>query len=158
LRKDITTSSNSSSNEQPNGLDINLDTILNNYPYVKTECFSYEDSGDINNFQPTNQQQILQPQSNVTTTSILLESTLSASNDLISYTDVSNNNGEWSMEQSEIKDWETNEAISSVSNYYYFYYYQFSLHAHITWCTMKMMIKINFFSFSFQSFHFYLLF
>lgn len=119
LRKDITTSSSS---EQANGLDINLDTILNNYPYVKTECFSYEDSGfsskdDISNFQQqhgTATPQILQPQSNVTTTSIMLESTLSASSDLINYTDVSNNNAEWSMEQNEIKDWETNEAISNV--------------------------------------------
>lgn len=114
LRKDITTSSSS---EQANGLDINLDTILNNYPYVKTECFSYEDSGfnskdDINSFQQ--QQQILQPQSNVTTTSIMLDSTLSASSDLINYTDVSNN-AEWSIEQNEIKDWESNEAISNVS-------------------------------------------
>ncbi|XP_070492198.1 uncharacterized protein [Chironomus tepperi] len=120
LRKDITTSSSS---EQANGLDINLDTILNNYPYVKTECFSYEDSGfsskdDISNFQQqhgTATPQILQPQSNVTTTSIMLESTLSASSDLINYTDVSNNNAEWSMEQNEIKDWETNEAISNES-------------------------------------------
>jgi hypothetical protein len=132
LRKDITTSgggggtgtgNGSSGGEQPNGLDINLDTILNNYPYVKTECFSYEDSGfskddiDIAAFQPhaTAAAQILQPQSNVTTTSILLESTLSASSDLINYTDVSNNNADWSMEQSEIKDWEANEAISNVS-------------------------------------------
>ncbi len=104
-----------------NGLDINLDTILNNYPYVKTECFTYEDSGfaskdDINNFQHTATPQILQPQSNVTTTSILLESTLSASSDLINYTDVSNNNAEWSMEQNEIKDWEASEAISNVRN------------------------------------------
>lgn len=126
LRKDITTSSSSgggTTNEQTNGLDINLDTILNNYPYVKTECFSYEDSGfsskdDLSNFQQqhgTATPQILQqPQSNVTTTSIMLESTLSASSDLINYTDVSNNNGEWSIEQNEIKDWETNEAISSV--------------------------------------------
>ncbi|KAG5681938.1 hypothetical protein PVAND_011339 [Polypedilum vanderplanki] len=127
LRKDITTTSSSSTGggnnaEQTNGLDINLDTILNNYPYVKTECFSYEDSGfsskdDISNFQPhgTAATQILQPQSNVTTTSILLESTLSASSDLINYTDVSNNNADWSMEQSEIKDWDANEAISNES-------------------------------------------
>jgi hypothetical protein len=126
LRKDITTTSTaqtSGGGEQANGLDINLDTILNNYPYVKTECFSYDDSGfhskdDMSNFQPHGTAaatQILQPQSNVTTTSILLESTLSASSDLINYTDVSNNNGDWSMEQSEIKDWEANEAISNVS-------------------------------------------
>jgi hypothetical protein len=121
LRKDIPTNS---SGEQANGLDINLDTILNNYPYVKTECFSYEDSGfnstkdDINSFQhgatSTAAQQILQPQTNVTTTSILLESTLSTSSDLINYTDVSNNNAEWSIEQNEIKDWESSEAISNV--------------------------------------------
>lgn len=132
LRKDISTSGGGSNNgvvvnggstndQTSNGLDINLDTILNNYPYVKTECFTYEDSGfaskdDINGFQHATQPQILQPQSNVTTTtSILLESTLSASSDLINYTDVSNNNAEWSMEQNEIKDWEANEAISNVS-------------------------------------------
>lgn len=129
LRKDISTSGSNgvvgnggSTNDQTsNGLDINLDTILNNYPYVKTECFTYEDSGftskdDINGFQHATTPQILQPQSNVTTTtSILLESTLSASSDLINYTDVSNNNAEWSMEQNEIKDWEASEAISNVS-------------------------------------------
>lgn len=112
----------SNDHQTSNGLDINLDTILNNYPYVKTECFTYEDSGfsskdDINGFQHATTPQILQPQSNVTTTtSILLESTLSASSDLINYTDVSNNNAEqWSMEQNEIKDWEASEAISNVS-------------------------------------------
>lgn len=125
LRKDITTPNGNNSvvvngEQGTNGLDINLDTILNNYPYVKTECFTYEDSGfaskeDINGFQHTGTPQILQPQSNVTTTaSILLESTLSASSDLINYTDVSNNNAEWSMEQNEIKDWEASEAISNV--------------------------------------------
>lgn len=125
LRKDISTTNGSNSvvvngEQASNGLDINLDTILNNYPYVKTECFTYEDSGfaskdDINGFQHAGTPQILQPQSNVTTTtSILLESTLSASSDLINYTDVSNNNAEWSMEQNEIKDWEASEAISNV--------------------------------------------
>ena len=38
LRKDLATSV-----DQSTGLD--LDTILSNYPYVKTECFSYDDSG-----------------------------------------------------------------------------------------------------------------
>ncbi|CRK98496.1 CLUMA_CG011853, isoform A [Clunio marinus] len=41
LRRDESTNVS----EQPNGLDINLDTILNNYPYIKQENFSYEDSG-----------------------------------------------------------------------------------------------------------------
>lgn len=114
LRKDVSTSS-----DQPNGLDINLDTILSNYPYVKTECFSYDDSGfgtaestkeDIN-YQHPPTPQILQPQSSgVTTTSVLLESNLSATSDLISYTDMTNNNNEWNIDRNEIKDWETCEA------------------------------------------------
>lgn len=123
LRKDITTTS-----DQPNGLDINLDTILSNYPYVKTECFSYEDSGfgtaestkaeDISFQHPPTPQQLLQPQSTgvTTSTSVLLENNLSASSDLISYTDVSNNNNnEWNMDRNEIaKDWETCEANVSL--------------------------------------------
>lgn len=120
MRKDISTSSSSGS-EQPNGLDINLDTILSNYPYVKTECFSYDDSGfgtaestkeDIN-YQHAPTPQILQPQSTgVTTTSVLLESNLSAASDLISYTDMSNNNNnnDWNIDRNEIKDWESCEA------------------------------------------------
>jgi hypothetical protein len=113
LRKDITTSSGG---DQPNGLDINLDTI---FPYVKTECYSYDDSGfgtaestkeDIN-YQHPPTPQVLQPQSTgVTTTSVLLESNLSASSDLISYTDMSNNNNEWNIDRNEIKEWETCEA------------------------------------------------
>jgi hypothetical protein len=113
LRKDISTSS-----DQPNGLDINLDTILSNYPYVKTECFSYDDSGfgtaestkeDIN-YQHPPTPQLLQPQSAGITTTFKLESNLSATSDLISYTDMSNNNSEWNSDRNEIKDWETCEA------------------------------------------------
>lgn len=118
MRKDIS----SNSGDQPNGLDINLDTILSNYPYVKTECFSYDDSGfgtaestkedNIQNYQHPPTPQLLQPQSSgVTTTSVLLESNLSATSDLISYTtDMSNNNNEWNIDRNEIKDWETCEA------------------------------------------------
>jgi hypothetical protein len=123
LRKDISTSSGvgggGGAGDQPNGLDINLDTILSNYPYVKTECFSYDDSGfgtaestkeDLN-YQHPSTPQLLQPQSTgVTTTSVLLESNLSAASDLISYTDMSNNNNEWNIDRNEIKDWETCEA------------------------------------------------
>jgi hypothetical protein len=113
LRKDISTSS-----DQPNGLDINLDTILSNYPYVKTECFSYDDSGfgtaestkeDIN-YQHPPTPQLLQPQSAGITTTFKLENNLSATSDLISYTDMSNNNNEWNSDRNEIKDWETCEA------------------------------------------------
>lgn len=112
LRKDI-----SSNNDQSSALDINLDTILSNYPYVKTECFSYDDSGfgtaestkeDIN-YQHQPIPQLLQTQSaGVTTTSIALESNLSATNDLISYTDMSNNNSY--DEIKDMTDWETCEA------------------------------------------------
>lgn len=112
LRKDI-----SSTNDQPSALDINLDTILSNYPYVKTECFSYDDSGfgaaestkeDIN-YQHRPTPQLLQPHSTgVTTTSISLDSNLSATSDLISYTDMSNNNNY--DEIKDMADWETCEA------------------------------------------------
>lgn len=115
LRKDIATSSGGG-NDQPSGLDINLDTILSNYPYVKTECFSYDDSGfgtaestkEDMGYQHPPTPQLLQPQSTgVTTTSVLLESNPS---DLISYTDMSNNNNDWNIDRNEIKDWETCEA------------------------------------------------
>lgn len=119
-RKDI-----SSNSGQSTALDINLDTILSNYPYVKTECFSYDDSGfgatestkeDINyQHQPT--PQLLQTQSTgVTTTSItIVESNPSATDDLISYTDMSNNNTY--DEIKDMTDWETCEANVRIINY-----------------------------------------
>jgi hypothetical protein len=123
LRKDIATSNGvgggGPSNDQPNGLDINLDTILSNYPYVKTECFSYDDSGfgtaesskeDLTYQQHTSPTKLFPQSSGVTTTSVLLESNLNAAGDLISYTDMSNNNNEWNIDRNEIKDWETCEA------------------------------------------------
>jgi hypothetical protein len=128
LRKEI-----SNAADQTNGLDINLDTILSNYQFVKTECFSYDDSGfataestkdDINYTSSSShqqQQQLQQPpptsqQSTgvTTTTNVLLESNLSASSDLISYTDMTNNNNEWNIDRNGIKEWETCEANVSV--------------------------------------------
>jgi tRNA A37 methylthiotransferase MiaB len=125
LRKEI-----SNAADQTNGLDINLDTILSNYQFVKTECFSYDDSGfataestkdDINYTSSSShqqqQQQLQQPpptsqQSTgvTTTTNVLLENNLSASSDLISYTDMTNNNNEWNIDRNGIKEWETCEA------------------------------------------------
>lgn len=119
LRKDI-----SSTSAQPNGLDVNLDTILSNYPYVKTEYFSYDDSGfgtaesskeDIN-YQHPPTHQILPQSAGVTTTSALLENGLSAASDLISYTEMNNNNNEWSEDRNENKDWETCEANVSLND------------------------------------------
>jgi hypothetical protein len=121
LRKDIATSNGGGpggGNDQPSGLDINLDTILSNYPYVKTECFSYDDSGfgtaesskeDLT-YQHSSPPKLFPQSTGVTTTSVLLESNLNAASDLISYTDMSNNNNEWNIDRNEIKDWETCEA------------------------------------------------
>lgn len=99
-----------------------MDTILNNYPYIKTECFSYDDSGfgtaestkeDLS-YQHTPTPQILQPNSTGVTTTVLVESNLTATSDLINYTDMTNNinnnnNNEWNIDQNEIKNWETCE-------------------------------------------------
>lgn len=126
LRKEI-----SNAADQTNGLDINLDTILSNYQFVKTECFAYDDSGfataestkdDINyssSSSASHQQQQQQPpptslgSSGVTTTSssnVLLDGSMNGSNDLISYTDMTNNNNEWNIDRNGIKEWETCEA------------------------------------------------
>ena len=94
---------------------------MSNYPYVKAECFSYDDSGfataentkeDIN-YLHTPAPHILQSNSNGVTTStsnILLENNLNTTGDLIKYTDMTNNNNEWNIDQNEIKNWEICEA------------------------------------------------
>ncbi|CAO1407041.1 unnamed protein product [Diamesa serratosioi] len=111
LRKDITNNA-----DHPHGLD--LDTILSYYPNVKTECFSYDDSGfgtdhtkeDVN-YQnpppPPPPPQNLQQSSGIVTTTtttatdnILLESNLN--NNILSYTDnTNNNNNEWHLDRNE---------------------------------------------------------
>lgn len=124
LRKEI-----SNAADQTNGLDINLDTILSNYQFVKTECFAYDDSGfataestkdDINysSSSASHQQQQQHPpptshvSTGVTTTSpnVLLDASMNGTNDMISYTDMTNNNNEWNIDRNGIKEWETCEA------------------------------------------------
>ncbi|CAO1412962.1 unnamed protein product [Diamesa tonsa] len=116
LRKDVANNA-----DHPHGLD--LDTILSYYPNVKTECFSYDDSGfgtdhtkeDVNYRNPPPPPpapQNLQQSSGVTTTTttvtdnILLESSLN--NNILSYTDNTNNNNnnEWHLDRNEVKDWD----------------------------------------------------
>lgn len=92
---------------------------------MKTEYFSYDDSGfgtaestkDDINYQHPPTHQLLQPQSaGVTTTSALLENSLSEAGDLIGYTEMNNNNNEWSEDRNENKDWETCEANVSLND------------------------------------------
>lgn len=98
--------------EQTTGLDINMDTILSSYPFIKTECFSYDEGNFVpaqsikeeNGYQLATAPQIVQPKSSgVTSTNV-------ASGDLTAYADMTNNNNEWNANQNEIKTWETSEA------------------------------------------------
>ena len=96
LRKDLATSV-----DQSTGLD--LDTILSNYPYVKTECFSYDDSGfgtdhtkdDIVAYPPlpVPPRPIHQSSGVTTTTNIILERNLN----IPSFDQNGNNNNDWHL-------------------------------------------------------------
>ncbi|XP_052869009.1 probable serine/threonine-protein kinase tsuA [Anopheles cruzii] len=135
LRKDPTTSSEPAAPAS----NLDLDTILGGFPgYVKTECFSYDDSGfgtdhhakeDPHQQQQQHQQHLLvqqqhqhlqqqvQPQQQqqqqqqmpVTSSNIVLSSNLLDPNSVLAYQN--NNNNDWQMSDHNVIQQETPESL-----------------------------------------------
>ena len=107
----------------PPAPSLDIDSILGFPGYVKTECFSYDDSGfatdnpkdDLAAQQHQHQQQV-PPQSHlqqvqqtpVTSTNIVLSSSLMDPNSVIAY---QNNNNDWHMSNHNIVEQDTAESL-----------------------------------------------
>ncbi|XP_055636932.1 zinc finger protein sens [Toxorhynchites rutilus septentrionalis] len=107
----------------PPASNIDLDTILGGFPgYVKTECFSYDDSGfgtDHHGKEDPQQQHLLSQQQQqhlhqqvqqipVTSTNIVLSNSLMDPNSVIAY---QNNNNDWQMSDHNVIEHETPESL-----------------------------------------------
>ncbi|XP_053690803.1 zinc finger protein sens [Sabethes cyaneus] len=122
LRKDP-----SAAEPPPPAANLDLDTILGGFPgYVKTECFSYDDSGFGTDHHgkedPQHQQQqqhLLNQQQQqhlhqqvqqipVTSTNIVLSNSLMDPNSVIAY---QNNNNDWQMSDHNVIEHETPESL-----------------------------------------------
>ncbi|XP_062565096.1 zinc finger protein sens-like [Armigeres subalbatus] len=117
LRKDPTPSE-----PPPPAANLDLDTILGGFPgYVKTECFSYDDSGfgtDHHAKEDPQQQLLTQQQQQhlhqqvqqipVSSTNIVLSNNLMDPNSVIAY---QNNNNDWQMSDHNVIEHETPESL-----------------------------------------------
>ncbi|KXJ80366.1 hypothetical protein RP20_CCG025432 [Aedes albopictus] len=117
LRKDPTPTE-----PPPPASNLDLDTILGGFPgYVKTECFSYDDSGfgtDHHSKEDPQQQLLTQQQQQhlhqqvqqipVSSTNIVLSNNLMDPNSVIAY---QNNNNDWQMSDHNVIEHETPESL-----------------------------------------------